>query len=185
MRSARVLLALAAAGSAVMLGMAGCSDAAADSAGVWVSVSPSTVRRGSTVSVLARCGGQTGPATVSSPAFGTVTIQPVGGELSTTVQVPPTAEPGTSTVTMTCHTGATATTALTVDRPPTAVTNEPIVTNSDRPTMGPHTGGGFLASGDGGLNRVSLAWLALGVSAILAAAAVSVRSRRRHTTTRR
>jgi hypothetical protein len=172
MRSARVLVTVAA--SAALLSAAGCADAVANSAGVWVEVSPSTVQAGSAVGIRASCGDDVNPATVSSEAFGTLTIQPVNGVLTSTAQVPPTAAEGTSTVTLRCHTGSKATTTLTV-----------LGGTGAAPTMGPHTGGGFLASGDGGLNRESLVWLGLGAAALIAAATVGVRSRRRQVARRR
>jgi len=68
-----------------------------------------------------------------------------------------------------CQTGSKATTTLTVLKA-AAVPPPP-------PTLGPHTGGGFLANG--GRSGLDRPWLAVGGIAFAAALAVGVRHRRR------
>ena len=43
---------------------------------------------------------------------------------------------------------------------------------------GPNTGGGFLATGGGGIDKTQWAWLGAGVACLIAAATLSVRARR-------
>jgi hypothetical protein len=166
MRFARVLLATA----AVLCGGASCTEAAANAAGVWIEVSPATITAGFQVSIRASCGDNANPATVKSNAFGTVTLQPVGGLLSTQVTVPPDTPKGTYDVRLTCPTGSRANTTLTV-------LNTATVTH--QATLGPNTGGGFLA-GDGSrpADRSPFVWLGVGLTSLLAAAAVAVRTKR-------
>jgi hypothetical protein len=166
MRSVRALLTTVAALLAGF-GVTACTGAAANAAGVWVQVSPSTIQPGSAVGIRASCGDDLNPATVTSKVFGSVTMTPVNGILTATAQVPESTLPGTFDVRLVCSTGSKATTTLTVLK--TAAARPP-------PTMGPHTGGGFLANGGTGLN---LPWLAVGGAAFAAALAVGVRRRRR------
>jgi hypothetical protein len=168
MRSARALLTTAVALLAG-LGVTACTGAAANAAGVWVQVSPSTIQPGTAVGIRASCGDDLNPATVTSKVFGSVTITPVNGLLTATAQVPSSTLPGTFDVRLVCATGSKATTTLTVLKTATAP--------PPPPAMGPHTGGGFLANGGrSGLNRP---WLAVGGVAFAAALAVGVRHRRR------
>jgi hypothetical protein len=167
MRSVRALLATAVA-LVAGFGLTACTRAAANTAGVWVQVSPSTIQPGSAVGIRASCGDDQNPATVTSPAFDTVTITPVNGILTATTQVPASTAPGTFDVRLLCETGSKATTTLTVLK--TAAAPPP-------PAMGPHTGGGFLAGG--GASGLSVPWLAVGAVAFAAAITVGVRSHRR------
>jgi hypothetical protein len=50
-----------------------------------------------------------------------------------------------------------------------------------RATLGPNTGGGFLAGGGSGpADRSTFVWLGVGLTSLLAAAAVAVRTKRRN-----
>lgn len=103
---------------------------------VFVQVNPSTVEAGFLVGLKASCTDNTMPATVDSPAFGTVTVQPQGGELTAAAMVPAQTKAGSYPVRLDCPDGRNATTNL-------------IVVNAGRPTRGPATGFGGSAGGDG------------------------------------
>jgi hypothetical protein len=167
MRSVRALLTTVVALLAG-IGVTACTGAAANAAGVWVQVTPSTIQPGSAVGIRASCGEDLNPATVTSTVFGSVTITPVNGLLTATVQVPEDALPTTYDVRLMCQTGSKATTTLTVLK--AAAVPPP-------PAVGPHTGGGFLARGGG--SGLDVPWLAVGGVALAGAIAVGVRSRRR------
>jgi hypothetical protein len=163
---------------AALSGAAGCADAVANSAGIFVQVNPATVNAGAQTQVTASCGDNVNAATVSSTAFGSQTLQPVGGVLTTTATVTPETAPGTYGVRLACPTGSQATTTLTVIGGGTPASQAP----------GPGTGGGFLADHDdpGGqasapADRTPLVWLGAGLGCLLAAAAVAVRAQRRAT----
>jgi hypothetical protein len=173
MRSLRLLLSAGGLVAAVAAATA-CGAARASASGVWVEVSPSSITAGFQVGVRADCGDNSNAATVTSKAFGTVTVQPLNSILQAEAHVPENTPAGGFDVTLTCKTGSTATTTLWV------------VNKGGGKSMGPHTGGGYLAHGP----RRGLAdeltgprlWLAggvgaLGVSAVIGA--VSVRRRRR------
>jgi hypothetical protein len=171
MRSIRMLL-----GTVGLLAVLGGASAwgqpsAASVSGVWIEVTPGTVDAGSSVALRADCGDNSVPATVTSEAFGTVTVQPDLNLLTADVTVPAGTKEGGYDVNLACRSGSTATTTLRVDGNATA-----------EPTMGPHTGGGFLAKrGRGGLAGPGI-WLIGGVGALAAAGAlgaITVR-RRRH-----
>src|SRR5262245_32269620 len=163
MRRTRLLVATLGA-SVVLAGLGGCgvAHASTNSSGVWVQVSPGTITAGSAVRITANCGDTSNSATVTSIAFGTITLLPQGSSRSSiltgTVMVPPSAADGTFAVDLTCRTGSTATTTLTV-LSSTAVSPTP------PPTMGPHTGGGFLANGGSGSRSPQL-WIGSGLAAI-------------------
>ena len=134
MRSVRMLL-----GVTLLALAAGCAEAtASDRTGVWIEVSPSTVSPGDLVAIRVACANSES-GTVNSNAFGTVTVTPNSGYLAAEVKVPPTARAGTHDVRVTCADGQTATTSLTVVQP--APTYPPT-----QPTVGPHTGGGYLGN---------------------------------------
>lgn len=138
MRSVRILLAT----TTVAL-VAGCAEAtAADRTAVWVEVSPSTVTTGELVAIRAACVNNSQTGSVTSDAFGTVSVTPKGGYLAAEVRVPPTARAGQHQVKVTCADGQTATTTLNVVQP--TPTQPP-----DQPAVGPHTGGGYLGGGAG------------------------------------
>jgi hypothetical protein len=150
----------------------GCAPPPANAAGVWVRVSPTTVTAGYQTQVQASCGENANAATVSSPAFGSVTLQPVGGLLGATVPVPANTPRGTYDVRLSCPTGSHATTTLTV-------LNTVSGPGQPAPAMrGPDTGGGFLANNDAPLDRASMIWLAVGVGCLVAAAAAARRAKR-------
>jgi hypothetical protein len=114
MRSVRIVLGAAALGTVALLGGTACANrSAASSSAVWVQVNPSTVNAGSTVTVRASCV-DTNPATISSRAFVSTTVQPVDGIMSTAVLISADTRAGTFDVTVVCHNGSRATTTLTV-----------------------------------------------------------------------
>lgn len=123
-------------GSAVLL----LGAAPARAGDVFVQVNPSTVEAGFMVGIKASCTDNTMPATVDSPAFGTVTVQPQGGELTAAAMVPEQTRAGVYRVRLNCPDGRDATTNLNV-------------VTAKRPTRGPATGFGGAAGGDdlGGL----------------------------------
>ncbi len=178
MRFVRLLLTAAA-----LLGLTACAEAVANAAGVWVTVNPATITAGSQTQIQASCGDNVNSATVSSVVFGSRTLQPVAGVLTTTVTVPPNTAKGTYGVRLACPTGSQATTTLTVLNAGTP---------SGTAVPGPGTGGGFLAHNEEPVDRTPLVWLSAGLGLLLTAAAVAarakgltpVRSVRRHTSRR-
>jgi hypothetical protein len=171
MRSIRVLL-----GTVGLLALLGGASAcgqprAANAGGVWIEVTPATVDAGSVVALRADCGDNSVPATVTSNAFGTVTVRPDLNLLTGEVRVPARTKGGGYDVDLACRSGSRATTTLSVGNKATA-----------EPSMGPHTGGGFLANrGRSGLAGPEI-WLIGGAGALAAAGAlgaITVR-RRRH-----
>src|SRR5215475_9222628 len=58
-------------------------------------ITPMSIEAGFSVTVSAVCDDNVDPAEVSSPAFGSVTLQPAGGKLKKTVTVPSTTAAGT------------------------------------------------------------------------------------------
>lgn len=121
--------------AAVLLGAA-----PARAGDVFVQVNPSTVEAGFLVGIKASCTDNTLPATVESPAFGTVTVQPQGGQLTAAAMVPAQTRAGSYRVRLDCPDGRNATTNLNV-------------VTAKHPTRGPATGFGGGAGGDdlGGL----------------------------------
>jgi hypothetical protein len=172
MRSIRILLATV--GVFALLGWASACERprAANAADAWIEVTPKTVDAGSFVALRADCGDNSAPATVTSEAFGTVTVRPFVNMLTAEVDVPAQTKEGGYDVSLACRSGSTATASLWVgSKGPTA-----------EPSMGPHTGGGFLANrGRSGLTGPEI-WLIGGAGALVAAGAlgaITVR-RRRH-----
>ena len=142
---------------------------------VSVEVSPNRASPGSRIAVRASCSDKSTSATVASPAFGTTTVvQSTSSTLLVAdVVVPNTVQPGTFTVTVTCRGGATATTKLTV-----------VINATAQPTVGPHTGGGFLGGREDGMSP-AVPWLAGSAATLVLAATLGVVSiRRRHRRTR-
>jgi hypothetical protein len=164
MRFARVLLA-----TVTLFSVSACADAVASTAGVWIEVNPATVTAGFQVSIRASCNDNTNPATVKSNAFGTVTVHPVNGLLLAEVMVASDTPEGVYDVRMTCPSGSRANTNLTVRN--TSVVQK-------QPTLGPDTGGGFLAGGGDSPDRSPYVWLGVGLTSLLAAAAMTVRTKR-------
>ncbi len=179
MRCIRILLGTV--GVFALLGSASACDRprSADSAGVWIEVTPETVDAGSFVALNADCGDNSVPATVTSEAFGTATLRPFINMLTAEVDVPAGTKEGGYDVNLACQNGSTATASLWVgNKGPTA---EPSMGPTAEPSMGPHTGGGFLANRGRGLTGPMI-WLIGGASALVAAGAlgaITVR-RRRH-----
>jgi hypothetical protein len=159
----------------------GCASAceqprAANAGGVWIEVTPTTVDAGSIVALRADCGDNSVPATVTSKAFGTVTVQPFVNLLTAEVEVPAQTKEGHYEVNLACRSGSTASASLWVGKGSNGPTAEP------ESSIGPHTGGGFLANrGRSGLTGPEI-WLIGGAGALVAAGAlgaITVR-RRRH-----
>ena len=164
---------------ALLGGASACGQPRATSAGgVWIEVTPATADAGSFVALRADCGDNSVPATVTSNAFGTATVQPDLNLLTAKVEVPAQTKEGGYEVKLACRSGSTATTTLSVASKETA---EPSPATAE-PSMGPHTGGGFLANrGRNGLAGPEI-WLIGGAGALAAAGAlgaITVR-RRRH-----
>lgn len=112
------------------------TGAPARAADVFIQVNPSTVEAGFLVGIKASCTDNTMPATAESEAFGTVTLQPQGGQLTAAAMVPAQTRAGPYRVRLNCPDGRSATTMLNV-------------VNAKRPTRGPATGFGGAAGGDG------------------------------------
>jgi hypothetical protein len=172
-----------AAGLAVALvGVSACGVAASGAAtqvapaaargGVWVQVSPTSISPGFNVQVRADCGDNSNSATVHSSAFGTITVQPWNTLLMAQVNIPASTKPGRFDVTITCRTGSSATTSITV----IGSTAAPVAPANN---AGPHTGGGYLAehpTTNSGVQSGPLMWLGLAALSLVAAAATLVRS---------
>jgi hypothetical protein len=142
---------------------------AANASSVWIEVTPETVDAGSFVALRADCGDNSVPATVTSKAFGTVTVKPFANMLTAEVDIPAPTKQGGYDVNLACRSGSTAMTSLWVgSKGPTA-----------EPSMGPHTGGGFLANrGRSGLTGPEI-WLIGGAGALVAAGALGAITVRR------
>jgi hypothetical protein len=172
MRSIRILLGTV--GIFVLLIWASACERprAANAAGAWIEVTPETVDAGSFVALRADCGDNSVPATVTSKAFGTVTVQPLLNLLTAEVDIPAQTKTGGYDVNLACRSGSTASASLWVgNKGPT----------TER-SMGPHTGGGFLANrGRTGLMGPEI-WLIGGAGALVAAGALGATTvrRRRH-----
>jgi hypothetical protein len=146
-------------GAAIVLGNAACSQSALERAhgeqrasgeqpasawtdGEFIRVTPSTVQAGFPIQIEAFCGDDVNPATVTSEAFGMVTINPVPDSGANrflhrgTATIPSATKPALYRVTVRCPNQQTATTSLHV------VSQAPIV------SRGPQTGGGWLAHND-------------------------------------
>lgn len=146
---------------------------AASAQNVWVEVNPSTVTAGRHVVVRADCGDDSTGATVTSPAFGPVVLKPLDTYLQAEALVGASTREGGYDVRLACRNGPTATTTM-------WVVNRP----EQRPTMGPHTGGGFLAKGGTGgrlADRLTgpTGWLVGAGMALTAAIALGLVSTRR------
>jgi len=152
---------------ACFLGVAGAPSAAwAD--GEFLRITPSTIQAGFQVEIEANCGDAVNPATVSSDAFGVVTITPQRDPRTNQVldrgqaTIPPGTKAGSYKVLLKCPSQQTATTTLHV-----------VNTNPIR-SLGPHTGGGYLAHNDN-----SGLMIGAGSAAVAAGALLFVLSRRR------
>lgn len=124
--------------------------APARAADVFVQVNPSTVEAGQRVGIRASCRDNTMPATVESPAFGTVTVHPQDGFLTGQALVARGTQAGTYQVHLSCPDGRNASSKLNV-------------VAADHPKRGPQTGFGGAAGPDpgqlllaGGIGTVAL-----------------------------
>jgi hypothetical protein len=104
-------------------------------AAVFVETNPSTVPAGDEIGVRASCDDNLNDATVTSTAFGSVTVRPSFGFLTATVRVPAKTKADNYRVRLKCPGGEGATTTL-------------HVVAKAQPTRGPATGGGGTAGGD-------------------------------------
>ena len=125
--------------AAALLLLAAAPAAAAD---ISVRVTPSTVQAGSLVGIQGSCRANTDTATVTSDAFGTVTLHPQGGVLTAAAAVPETTEAGLYSVRLDCPDSLNAATMLQV-------------LASGQPARGPATGFG------GGEDSGGRPWLLL------------------------
>ena len=149
----------AAAGAALFAGSATllASPAPAHAATVFIEVNPSTIRAGFSVSLRASCGSTANPARATSDAFGSVTLTAKDQFLVGTATVPAGKPPHGYAVNLTCATGSKATTTLWV------------IGATDQPTMGPNTGGGYLADrGNGATMLIAGGLGAVGAGGVLA-----------------
>jgi hypothetical protein len=149
----------------------------AQAASVWIQLKPSSVLAGYQVTITASCQDNANPATVTSSVFGTVTVQPYNGILSATVTVPAATREGGYDVKLACKTGSSAITTLWIIEP-TETAPAPVYGS------GPHTGGGFLATGrdsTGALLTGSVALLVTGTAIGVTIGMVNSRRARRHT----
>jgi hypothetical protein len=174
----RVLLwTLLIGGLALAAFIAGQHPQPAQAASVYIQVKPSSVLAGYQVTITASCQDNTNPATVKSTVFGTVTVSPYNGILTATVTVPASTREGGYDVTLNCKTGSSAITTLWVIEP---------TESSPLPVYGsgPHTGGGFLATGggdNGALLTGSVALLVVGTALGVSIGMINSRRSRRHT----
>ncbi|MEN3611035.1 hypothetical protein [Plantactinospora sp. ZYX-F-223] len=144
--------------------------APARAADVFVQVNPSTVEAGFMVGIKASCRTNTQPATVESPAFGSVTVQPQAGFLTAVATVPETTRADTYRVRLSCPDGGTASTRL-------------MVVGATRPQKGPATGFGGSAGDDPGGLLVAGGLASTVLGAVLGL--VAIRRRARSTSPRR
>jgi hypothetical protein len=179
---------LSALGVGVVLALGGCTSqglaiGTANSTGVSVEAVPNSVQPGSTVTIRANCGDSSANATVSSRVFRTVNMSPSNGTLQAQATINTNTRPGSFQVNLRCTNGsassATASTTITVVNQSMSASPSP----SASQTVGPHTGGGFLANhpGQSGAqqSRQSQVWLVGGLAAIFGATAVALASMRR------
>ena len=127
MRSIRVLFGTV--GLLAVLGWASACEQPRQSTatGVGIDVTPQSVDAGSFVALRADCGDNSVPATVTSRAFGMVTVEPFLNMLKAEVEVPARTSEGAYDVNLACPSGSTATASLRVgSKGPTA-----------EPSMGP------------------------------------------------
>ncbi|WP_117208469.1 hypothetical protein [Allorhizocola rhizosphaerae] len=152
--------------SAALAVIAAPSAAHAD--GEYIRITPSTIQAGFQIEIEAFCGDNVNPATVKSEAFGVVTITPQQDPRSGkfvhrgTATIPQDKHARAYPVTMTCPSNQSATTTL-------------HVVNFNVPSRGPRTGGGALASDNGGHSGLIVA----GAGSLAAGAFLLVLARRR------
>lgn len=172
-----LLLTLLLGGVLVVAFVAGQHPRPAQAASVWIQLKPSSVLAGYQVTITASCQDNNNPATVKSSVFGTVTVSPYNGILSATVTVPAATPEGGYDVTLTCKTGSSAITTLWVIEQTQSAPVPPY-------GSGPHTGGGFLATGGGNTGALltgSVALLVVGAGLGVTIGMLNSRRSRRHT----
>jgi hypothetical protein len=135
--------------------------APAQAAAVFVETNPSTVPAGDEIGLRASCTDNLASATVTSDAFGTVTVEPSFGFLTATTRIPATTDPGDYQVNLRCPDGQTATSEL-------------HVVAKVSPARGPATGFGGAASG-----RSAPLMIGAGLAAIVAGLVLAIVSLRR------
>jgi len=173
--------------SATLFALSGCADGAANSAGVWVRVSPGSVNAGSQVQITAVCEQSVSSATVTSTAFGTATVQASASVMAATVTIPAGTPKGAFDVRLTCPSGSMASTTLMVSAmvAQAQAQAQAQVQAQVSSAPGPNTGGGFLAHGGANgeenppADRTPLAWLSVGLASLVAATALAIRRKRR------
>ena len=117
-----------------LMALAACVPANASGASVLV-LSPSSIRAGFQIEVSATCVDNLNSATVSSRAFGSITLVPDHGLLMTEVTIPSNTVSGTYTVSLSCASGGRSSSQLTV-----------LNGAHPNPHHGPDTGGGEMGS---------------------------------------
>jgi hypothetical protein len=157
--------ALLLAGPVVLAGIL-LGGAPARAADVFVQANPSTVEAGFMVGIKASCRTNTQPATVESPAFGSVTVQPQAGFLTAVATVPQTTRADTYRVRLSCPDGGNASTRLMV-----------VGTGGAWPQKGPAAGFGGTAGDDPGRVLVTGGLATTGLGVLLGL--VALRRRRR------
>lgn len=153
---------------ALLLAICGSLLAAtpAQAADLFVEVNPSTVPAGGQVGIRGSCNDNSMPATVESAAFGTVTMQPRGGELAGAAMVPAGTDPDNYRVRLNCPDGRSASTRLNV-------------VAATMPSRGPATGFG----GGAGYDPETLL-IAGGLAAVVAGVVLGLSVRRRRASPR-
>jgi hypothetical protein len=129
---------------------------------VFIEVNPATIEAGERVGIRASCPDNDENATVSSDAFGQVTVEPRFGFLARSVTIPERLDARTFTVRLTCPGGQTATATLHVvraERPAPTSTPRASPTPTPGPTRGPATGFGGTAGGGAGTALVAIGLL--------------------------
>jgi hypothetical protein len=154
----------------VMLATPHPAPARAAQGGVFVQVNPNTIQAGFQVGIHASCGEDLNPASVTSRAFGEITLTPYQGSrfLSGSATVPSNTRAGQYQVDLKCANGGRASAEL-------------FVLGMARPTRGPDTGGGGTA-GAGGGPAVPAPLMFGGVGAAAFAAGVGLLLARRRST---
>ena len=134
LRWLRICLALV----ATTLLMSGC--AAANGSGVSIlTLNPNSIQAGFHIEIRATCGDNVNPASVSSAAFGSITLFADHGVLRAIVTIPAKTAPGVFTVSLRCASGERSSATLTV----LGAHTTPNVHH------GPNTGGGEMAASAG------------------------------------
>ncbi len=135
------------------MALAGCAGVATVSASQILDVVPGSIRAGFSIEIRATCGENVNPAFVHSGAFGSVTLVPDHGLLSTDVTIPPDTAGGTYPVALTCASGQHSAVNLTVLNPARPGTQNPAAQAEagaePNPSIGPATGGGETSASAG------------------------------------